>query len=90
MLVVKGVYDGHIVRLLEPIQINGPHRVAVTFLEPVAKDMPTADEDNLERFVGMWADFTLEEEQVFQTVLEERAGYFAGRDLLFEGGESPE
>jgi hypothetical protein len=28
--------------------------------------------DNLERFIGMWADFTPEEDRVFQTILEER------------------
>lgn len=36
----------------------------------------TTDEDNLERFIGMWADFTPEEDRVFQTILEERASYF--------------
>ena len=32
----------------------------------------TTGEDNLERFIGMWADFTPEEDRAFQTILEER------------------
>jgi len=36
----------------------------------------TTGEDNLERFIGMWADFTPEEDRVFQTILEERTSYF--------------
>ena len=83
MLVVHGIYDGKVVRLLEPIQVESPYRVTVTFLEPLGRDTPTTGEDNLERFIGMWADFTPEEEQVFQAILEERASYFAGREPGF-------
>jgi hypothetical protein len=86
MLVVQGIYDGQVVRLLEPVQVQDPHRVTVTFLEPL-EDTPATGEDNLERFVGMWSDFTPEEERVFQTILEERAGYFAGREFVFDKGE---
>ena len=84
MLVVRGIYDGQVVRLLEPIQVKAPHRVTVTFLEPLGEDTPTTREENLEQFIGMWADFTPEEGRVFQTVLEERSGYFAGRELDLE------
>jgi len=76
MLVVQGMFDGQVVQLLEPVQVKYPHRVTVTFLEPLTKGAPTTGEDNLERFVGMWSDFTPEEDHVFQTILEERAGYF--------------
>ncbi len=48
----------------------------------------TTDEDNLERFIGMWADFTPEEDRVFHTILEERASYFAGREIETGGEES--
>jgi len=48
----------------------------------------TTDEDNLERFIGMWADFTPEEDHVFHTILEERASYFAGREGELGGKES--
>jgi hypothetical protein len=41
----------------------------------------TTGEDNLERFIGMWADFSPEEDRVFKTILEERASYFAGREI---------
>ena len=93
MQAVYGIYDGKVVRLLEPIQVENPYRVTVTFLEPIraeglAKDTSTADEDNLERFIGMWADFTPEEDRVFKTILEERASYFAGREI--ESGKSTE
>jgi len=83
MRVVHGIYDGKVVRLLEPIQVENPCRVEVTFLEPTGKDTPATGEDSLERFIGMWADFTPEEEQIFQTILEERASYFTGRELEF-------
>jgi hypothetical protein len=87
MLVVHGIYDGKVVRLLEPVQIENPCRVTVAFLEPLEKDRLTPGVDNLEQFIGMWADFTPEEERVFQAILEERASYFAGRELEFgEGG----
>jgi hypothetical protein len=86
--VVHGIYDGKVIRLLEPIQVEGPYRVVVTFLEPLDKDTPRSGEDNLERFIGMWADFTPEEEHVFQAILDERAGYFAGREFETGDGES--
>jgi hypothetical protein len=85
MLVVKGVYDGQVVRLLEPVSVNRPYRVEVTFVEEIDQLMPPVNADNLERFVGMWADFTLEEDGVFQSIMEERAGYFVGRQ--FDDGD---
>ena len=81
MLAVKGVYDGKVVRLLEPINVDRPYRVEVTFVEEIRPGMAASDEDNLERFVGMWADMTPEEDKAFQAILEERAGYFAGREF---------
>jgi len=48
----------------------------------------TTGEDNLERFIGMWADFTPEEDHVFHTILEERASYFAGREIELGRKES--
>lgn len=90
MLVVYGIYDGQVVRLLEPVQVENPCRVTVTFLEPLERDTLTTGEDNLEQFIGMWADFTPEEDQVFQAILEERASYFTGRELEFgEGDQIP-
>jgi hypothetical protein len=35
----------------------------------------TTTPDDFERFVGMWADFTPEEDHAFQEILEERAGF---------------
>ncbi|MEE8391891.1 MAG: hypothetical protein V3S14_13990 [Anaerolineae bacterium] len=83
MQVVHGIYDGQVVRLLEPIQVEKPYQVTVTFLEPIWGDASVTGEDSLERFIGMWADFTPEEDRVFQDILEERASYFAGRELEF-------
>jgi len=88
MQTVRGIYDGKLVRLLEPIQVKDPYWVTVTFLEPIGRDTPTTGENNLERFIGMWADFTPEEDRVFQTILEERASYFAGRGTGFGEEES--
>jgi len=87
MQVVHGIYDGKVVQLLEPIQVENPYRVTVTFLEPIRRDVLTTGEDNLEQFIGMWADFTPEEDRAFQTILEERASYFAGRESDFGEGE---
>ena len=81
MLAVKGVYDGQVVRLLEPIKVDRPYRVEVTFVDEIAQTRTAADADNLDRFIGIWADFTPEEDKVFQSILEERAGYFAGRQF---------
>ncbi|MCK6627998.1 MAG: hypothetical protein L6R45_22820 [Anaerolineae bacterium] len=81
MLAVHGVYDGQVVRLLEPVQLEKQYRVVVTFLEPLAEETSPVPEDNLERFIGMWADFTPEEERVFETIFEERANYFANRSF---------
>ena len=88
MLAVKGVYDGQVVRLLEPIKVDRPYRVEVTFVEEIARPMPLVNEDNLERFIGIWADFTPEEDQVFQSIMEERAGYFAGRQFDVDDREA--
>jgi predicted nucleic acid-binding protein len=79
MLAVHGVFDGQVVRLLEPVQLENQYRVVVTFLEPIEEKIPATKKNNLEQFVGMWADFTPEEEQVFQTILEERVNYFTNR-----------
>lgn len=87
MRIVHGIYDGKVVRLLEPVQVENPCRVTVTFPEPTGMDTLATGEDSLERFIGMWADFTPEEEQVFQTILEERASYFTGRELEFGEGD---
>jgi hypothetical protein len=87
MLAVHGVYDGQVVRLLEPVQIENQYRVVVTFLEPLEEETPPADKDNLEQFIGMWADFTPEEERVFQSIFEERVHYFADREFEFGEGE---
>lgn len=54
MLAVKGVYDGQVVRLLEPVKVNQPYRVEVTFVDEIAQSAPLVNEDNLERFIGMW------------------------------------
>ncbi|NJN94001.1 MAG: hypothetical protein HC875_07835 [Anaerolineales bacterium] len=88
MLAVHGVYDGQVVRLLEPVQLEKQYRVVVTFLEPLAEETPSVAEDNLERFIGMWADFTSEEERVFETILEERASYFANRNFEIDEKET--
>jgi len=56
-------------------------KVWLTQLLDALIDSQTTDEDNLERFIGMWADFTPEEDRVFKTILEERASYFAGREI---------
>jgi hypothetical protein len=37
--------------------------------------------DSLEKFIGMWADFSPIEEQAIQTILEERVNYFTGREF---------
>lgn len=70
------MYDGQVVRLLEPIKVDRPYQVEVTFVEEIARTPPAAGADNLDRFIGMWADFTPEEDKVFQSIMEERAGYF--------------
>jgi len=56
-------------------------KVWLTQLLDALIDSQTTDEDNLERFIGMWADFTPEEDRVFKTILEERTSYFAGREI---------
>jgi uncharacterized protein YbjT (DUF2867 family) len=56
-------------------------KVWLTQLMDALIDSQTAGEDNLERFIGMWADFSPEEDRVFKTILEERASYFAGREI---------
>ena len=88
MLAVKGVYDGKVVRLLEPINVDRPYRVEVTFVEEIRSGPAVSGADNLERFVGMWADMTPEEDQAFQAIMEERAGYFVGREFDSDQTES--
>ena len=55
--------------------------VWLTQLMDALLDSQTTDEDNLERFIGMWADFTPEEDHVFKTILEKRTSHFAGREI---------
>lgn len=39
--------------------------------------------NNLDRFVGMWSDFTPEEEAIFKQIAEERSRYFTVDPLDF-------
>ena len=52
MLAVKGIYDGKVVRLLKPVEVERPYQVEVIFLERIGKDLSAAGEGNLERFIG--------------------------------------
>ena len=88
MLAVHGVFDGQVVRLLEPVQLENQYRVVVTFLEPIEEKLPATGENNLEQFIGMLADFTPEEDRIFQTILEERANYFTNRKFEFDEEET--
>ncbi len=88
MLAVKGVYDGKVVRLLEPVNVDRPYRVEVTFVEEIQPEMVAPGEDNLERFIGIWADMTPEEDKAFQAIMEERAGYFTDREFDSDQTES--
>ena len=81
---VPGIYDGQVVRLLEPVEFKNTCRVTVTFAGPTVQ--PEARQNRLDRFIGMWADLTPEEEAALQGVMEERAGYFTGRNGI-GGGE---
>jgi hypothetical protein len=88
VLPVKGVYDGKVVRLLEPVKVDRPYRVEVTFVEEIKQTNSATGEDNFDRFVGMWADMTSEENKVFQSIMEERAGYFNNRQYDIDDAES--
>ena len=55
MLAVKGVYDGQVVRLLEPVKVDRPYRVEVTFVDEIDQPALLANEDDLERFIGIRA-----------------------------------
>jgi hypothetical protein len=81
MIAVRGIYDGKVVQLLEPVNTDKACQVIVTFLEPVIENKTG---DNLEPFIGMWTDFTPEEERFFQTISEARTNYFVGRDFEAE------
>ena len=72
---VAGVYDGRVVRLLEPVRAENACRVTVLFPGPL-EERPAVEEDGLERFIGMWADLTPEEEAVLRGVMEERAALY--------------
>jgi len=84
---ICGIYDGKVVRLLEPVQFKTPYQVMVTFMEPIEGDTTTTSKDNLEQFIGMWSDFTPGEDRVFQAILEERATYFTGREIELDEEE---
>jgi AcrR family transcriptional regulator len=62
-------------------------QVWLTQLMDALVDSQTTDKDSLEQFIGMWADFTPEEDREFKTILEERASYFAGREIELSGME---
>ncbi len=85
MVAVQGIYDGKSVRLLDPIDINTPHRVIVTFLEEITASPAQNVGDALEPFIGTWADLSAEDEQVFHAILEARADYFTSRQFELDG-----
>jgi hypothetical protein len=62
-------------------------KVWLTQLMDALIDSQITGEDNLEQFIGMWADFTPEEDRVLKTILEERASYFVGREIELSGME---
>jgi hypothetical protein len=56
-------------------------RAATTQVNHNLAEEPISAENDLEKFIGVWADFTQEEDAVFGQIYEERPNYFR-RSLL--------
>ena len=84
LLSVRGIYENGMVRLLEPVEVEGRFHLIVTFVKPIEGDGREAIEEQevqelpAMRFFGMWADLTPEEEAALEEGMK-RDDWFAGR-----------
>jgi hypothetical protein len=62
-LVVKGIYDGKTLKLLEPLELTRPHWVDVTLREEVAADEVerARRRERILSYAGIWLDFSDED-----------------------------
>ncbi len=85
MLTVKGIYkDGH-VELNEPVAINEPHPVLVTFLE---EEEPVSGDDNMQEYrealegiIGIYNEMTPEQQRLFDEALQRKTPFFGPREV---------
>ena len=82
-LVVKGIYDGKTLKLLEPLELARPHWVDVTLREEVESDeVERARRRNrILDYAGMWLDFSDEEWASLMTMVTRTPDFFATREM---------
>ncbi|MBI3763031.1 MAG: hypothetical protein HY260_14375 [Chloroflexi bacterium] len=84
MLVVKGIYERGLVRLLEPLPADTPEplEVTVTFAEPTNGHTVAVDPVTLaalEGIIGLLNDLTPEELNKFDEAVQRRSPFFGPR-----------
>ena len=83
MTVVRGIYDGKTIRLLEPLNLEKAHWVDVTVREEVRPDeMERARRrERILGYAGMWLDLPAEVWAMLQEVVGRRADFFPARNV---------
>ncbi len=81
--VVKGIYDGKTLKLLEPLELTRPHWVDVTLHEAVeADEMERARRrDRILGYAGIWLDFSDEDWANMRAMVTRTTNFFPAREM---------
>jgi hypothetical protein len=85
MVVVKGIYDGKTLKLLEPLNLERPYWVEVTLREAVKPDEleKARRRERILSCAGMWLDLPAETWATLREVVERRPDFFPARNMVW-------
>jgi len=85
MKVIRGIYDGKTLKLLEPLRLEKPHWVDVTLREEVKPDeMERARRrERILRYAGVWLDLPPEAWAVLHEITARRPDFFPARNATW-------
>lgn len=74
MMSVKGIFEDGVIKLTEPVGLNGRHDVIITFLDTEKENAPI-DKDRILGFAGMLNDLSEDEMEIFESSLKRRFSF---------------
>ncbi len=84
MTIVKGIFDGKTVKLLERYPLAQPHFVDIVIKEAVPEDKAqAARRQRILQYAGMWADSPPETWENMKTSFRRRGDFFPPRDAAW-------
>lgn len=85
MMIIKAIYDGKTIRLLEPLNLDKPHWLDVTVREEIKPDEIEAAKrrERILGYAGMWLNLPAETLSALKREIERRADFFPERTLAW-------